>query len=362
MGSHPRGGGVEPPSRERNVHPEALRGLMRDLLASVGCSESAAAETTDALLEADLRGYPFEGCMHLPPLIRDLRAGRVNATARPRVLGERPGSALVDGDGGPAPVGGIFAADLTVRKARESGCCAVGLVNTDPLYMLGYFADRMARAGVVSVVASAGRPRVHPPGGIDRILGTNPLAIAIPSGTDTPLVVDFATSGLAFGAVLRSQRRGDGLPDGVAVDSEGRPTRDPTAAATGALTAFGEHKGFGLALCVGLLAGPLIGAAVGAAVERPPRSGRRTNRGTLLIGVDPASFGDVDEFRRAVGAHLGEIKQSRTVPGVSEIRIPGERGGSERLRRAREGVPVETSVLQELEELARESGLPYRPL
>jgi LDH2 family malate/lactate/ureidoglycolate dehydrogenase len=148
----------------------------------------------------------------------------------------------------------------------------------------------------------------------------------------------------------------------VAVDSEGRPTRDPTAAATGALTAFGGHKGFGLALCVGLLAGPLIGAAVGAAVERPPRSGRRTNRGTLLIGVDPASFGDVDEFRRAVGAHLGEIKQSRTVPGVSEIRIPGERGGSERLRRAREGVPVETSVLQELEELARESGLPYRPL
>jgi LDH2 family malate/lactate/ureidoglycolate dehydrogenase len=347
---------------ESYVDAGALRGLMQDLLVSAGCPDGAAADTADVLVEADLRGYGFEGCMHLVPLLRDLHAGRVNAAARPRILEERPASALVDGDGGAAPVGGIFATDLAVRKARASGCCAVGLVNTDPLYMLGYFAERMARAGVVGIVASVGRPRVHVPGGIDPILGTNPLAIGIPAATDQPLVVDLATSSLAFGAVLEAQRRGGRLPEGAAVDAAGRPTRDPAAAVTGALTAFGGHKGFGLALCAGLLAGPLIGAAVGQAIALPPRQGRRTNRGTLLIGLDPESFGDAGEFGRAVGAHLSEIKQSRRIPGVSEIRIPGERSRRERARRVQTGVPVQTAVLRELEALARESGVSFPSL
>jgi hypothetical protein len=147
------------------VDPDALRGVMRDLLTRAGCPEGAAADTADVLLEADLRGYAFEGCMHLPPLLRELYAGRVNATAQPRILHERPGSALVDGDGGASPVGGLFAAAVAARKAQTSGCCAVGLVNTDPLYMLGYVVDRIAQAGLVGIAMSAGRPRVHPPGG-----------------------------------------------------------------------------------------------------------------------------------------------------------------------------------------------------
>ena len=347
---------------ERYVDPRALRGLMRDLLVSAGCPDGAAADTTDVLIEADLRGYPFEGCMHLAPLLRDLRGGRVKAKAQPRILEERPGSALVDGDGGAAPVGGIFAADLALRKARASGCCAVGLVNTDSLYMLGYFADRMAQGGVVSVLASVGRPRVHAPGGIDPILGTNPLAIGIPTESDRALVIDLATSSLAFGAVLQAQRRGDSLPAGAAIDSEGRPTRDPAAAMAGALTTFGGHKGFALSLGVGLLAGPLIGAAVGQAMTLPPHRGRSTNRGTLLIGLDPGSFGDVGEFRHAVSAHLHEVKQSRRSPGVSEIRMPGERSQGERTRRLQEGVPISTPVLRELEALAREFGIPVPAL
>jgi ureidoglycolate dehydrogenase (NAD+) len=89
----------------------------------------------------------------------------------------------------------------------------------------------------------------------------------------------------------------------------------------------------------------------------PPRGDRRTNRGALLIALDPASFGDVDEFRQAVSAHLSEVKQSRRTPGVSEIRLPGERSRSERARRVQAGVPIQTSVLRDLEELARESGI-----
>jgi L-2-hydroxycarboxylate dehydrogenase (NAD+) len=325
------------------VDPDALRGVMRDLLTRAGCPEGAAADIADGLLEADLRGYAFEGCMHLPPLLRELHAGRVNAAAQPRILHERPGSALVDGDRGASPVGGLFAAAVAVRKAQASGCCAVGLVNTDPLYMLGYVVDRIAQAGLVGIALSAGRPRVHPPGGIDPILGTNPVAIALPTETDTPLVVDFATSSLAFGAVGQAQRRGVRLPPG-------------------ALSAFGGHKGFALALCVGLLAGPLVGAAVGEALGRPTQPGRRTNRGALLLAVDPASFGEPAEFRRAVSAHLREIKGSRRSPGVTEIRIPGDRSRAARRQRLRDGVPIDPSVLHELETLARAWGVPFPEL
>ena len=344
------------------VDPDALRGVMRDLLTRAGCPEGAAADIADWLLEADLRGYAFEGCMHLPPLLRELHAGRVNAAAQPRILHERPGSALVDGDGGASPVGGLFAAAVAVRKARASGCCAVGLVNTDPLYMLGYVVDRIAQAGLVGIALSAGRPRVHPPGGIDPILGTNPVAIALPTETDTPLVVDFATSSLAFGALGQAQRRGERLPAGAAIGPDGRPTRDPGVAAAGALSAFGGHKGFALALCVGLLAGPLVGAAVGEALGRPAQPGRRTNRGALLLAVDPASFGEPAEFRRAVSAHLREIKGSRRHPGVTEIRIPGDRSRAARRQRLRDGIPIDPSVLHELETLARAWGVPFPEL
>jgi len=343
--------------RECVVDAAALRGLMRELLVAVGCSAADAAQTTDALLEADLRGYAFEGCRHLPALLRDLRAGRVTAKARPRIVEERSASALVDGDGGPAPIGGSFAARVAVEKASQAGCCAVGLVNTDPLYMLGYFGEEIARAGLVAIIGSAGRPRVHPPGGVDPILGTNPLTIAVPTHGDAPLVVDFATSGVAFGAVQEAQRRGRRLPDGVAVGPEGRPTRDPAEAVAGALTAFGGYKGFGLALCVGLLAGPLVGGAVGRAVAGPPRPGRRTNRGTLLVAVDPAAFGDPGAFRTAVTAHLREVGQSARASGVEAIRLPGGRSRAERTRRLREGVPIEESVLDELEALARDLGI-----
>jgi LDH2 family malate/lactate/ureidoglycolate dehydrogenase len=347
---------------ERYVDPRALRGLMRDLLVSAGCPGGAAADTTDVLIEADLRGYPFEGCMHLAPLLRDLRKGRVKATAQPRILEERPGSALVDGDGGASPVGGLFAAAVAVRKAQTSGCCAVGVVNTDPLYMLGYVVDRIAQAGLVGIAMSAGRPRVHPPGGIDPILGTNPVAIALPTESDTPLVVDFATSSLAFGAVGLARRRGERLPAGAAIGPDGQPTNDPAVATEGALSAFGGHKGFALALCVGLLAGPLVGAAVGEALGRPAQRGRRTNRGALLLAEDPASFGEPAEFRRAVSAHLREIKGSRRSPGVTEIRIPGDRSRTTRRQRLRDGVPIDPSVLHELETLAREWGVPFREL
>jgi LDH2 family malate/lactate/ureidoglycolate dehydrogenase len=338
----------------RVVEAEELRAVIDRLLTAAGCGPDAAAQTADVLLEGDLRGYAFQGVFHLPAMLRALRDGQMNPAGAPRVLREREATALVDGDGGLPPVAGLFAADLAVAKSRRAGSCAVGLVNCDPLYLVGYFGERIARAGCVGILASVGRPRVHPPGGIERILGTNPVVIAVPAQDGPPVLLDFATSALAYGAVVEARLRGQQLPDGVAIGPEGRPTRDPTLAVEGALTPFGGHKGFGLNLCAGLLAGPLIGAAVGKAMAGAPICGRRTNRGDLMIALDPCAFGEAAAFRRAVSAHLAEVKASRRAPGVSDIRIPGERSFDERERRLREGVPVYEAVWTEIARAAAE--------
>jgi L-2-hydroxycarboxylate dehydrogenase (NAD+) len=204
---------------------------------------------------------------------------------------------------------------------------------------------------------------VHPFGGTERVIGTNPLVIAVPSDSGPPLVHDFATSAIANGKVKQAQMRGENLPEGVALGPDGLPTRDPAAAQKGSLAPMGGeigggHKGFGLGLCIGLLAGPLVGAMTGKAAIGGYEPGKRSNKGEIIIAMDPAAFGDPAVFSRAVGAHLAEVRNSRKAHGSEGIRIPGERGFVERERRLKEGVPVDPSVWRDLARLAEGLGVP----
>ena len=341
----------------RVFSPEALRDLAERLLAAAGCGPEAAMAAADVLLEADLRGYGTHGLIRLPTMIRRIQSGMINPRARPRVVEERDASALVDADRALGPVGVIFGASLAARKAERAGCCAVGVVNCDHICMAGYYAERIARAGCVGLVAGVTQPLVHALGGAERLLGTNPLAIALPGEDGKPLLLDFATSEVAFGAVLQAKARGEALPPGVAVGPDGAPTTDPVQAAAGALAPFGGHRGYGLCLFLGLLAGPLLGAKVGKPLGQAVREGHY-DKGELVIAIDPAAFGDPADFRRAAAAHLAEVKASRRAAGAPAIRVPGERSLAERERRLREGVPIEEAVWSEVASLSEELGVP----
>ncbi len=342
----------------RIVSADALRELMERLLAAVGCDAESVTVTAEVLMEADLRGYGTHGLFRLPQMLRRLQEGTINPKARPHLTQEREGSALVDGDGSLGPVGGKFAADLAARKAGRAGCCSVGVVNSNHLCMAGYYGELIARAGFVGIVTSVTPPFVHPLGGSERILGTNPLAIAVPTEEEHPLLLDFATSAISYGRILTSRVSGAELPEGVALGPDGAPTTDADAAAAGAISPFGGHKGYGLALCLGLLAGPLVGAQVGKAVVGAIGLGSRSTKGDLMIAIDPAAFGDAEAFRGAAGAHVRELKNSRKAPGVEEIRIPGERSFAERERRLREGVPIAEGVWDEAVKMAEELDVP----
>ena len=339
----------------RLIDHRVVRELMERTLGALGCDEDVARDVATVFLEADLRGMSTQGLDHMQELIQHLRDGRVDPSGRPRVVKDGPAYALVDGGSAPGPLVSLFATDLVTKKAREMGCALVGAVNCSDNFMIGYYADLIARAGLVGIAATDSDAFVHPFGGNERMLGTNPLAIAIPSDGDAPVCLDIATSIQSISHMRQAAYYGETVPEGTGVDARGETSRDGDAIYKGgALAPFGGHKGYGLGLCVALLSGPLFGASV---MVMAGEAARWREKGHFFLAMDPAAFGDLDDFRAKVGAYGREIKGSRKAPGVEEIRIPGERGAAERARSLGEGIRMYDEVWARAVAVAEELGV-----
>lgn len=325
----------------RTMPPEVLRDFMMRLLRAAGCSDVNAKEAAEVFLEADLRGIGLQGLDHMFTMLDDLERGTIDGQGRAEIVREGPATALIDGHRGPGQPGGVFAADTAIRKAREMGCATVGLINGADIYMIGYYAERMARAGMAGFVFSAAASLVHPQGGVERRLGTNPLAIGIPTGDEDPLVLDMATSALSASRIRFAAYHGEHVPEGMGVDAAGNPTTEAAAIEAGAIAPLAGHKGYGLGLCVALLSGPLVGGQVGEAIRGwLDEDGAKGVRGHTFMAIDPAAFGDPGEFRAGAQSYLDEVKSSKRAPGVDAIRVPGERTLARRRRSLAEGVEV----------------------
>ena len=344
----------------RTVEIDVLRDVMERLLVAVGCKPDVAAPIADIFLEADLRGVSTQGLHHLVHImIETFRAGKIAADAKPRIVKQGPAFALIDAARGPGQLGGLLAANVAAGKAKQAGSAAVGIVNSNDFFMAGYYGERIARAGCIGLVFSDSPPLVHPFGGSDRVLGTNPFVIAVPTAEDHPMVLDFATSARSRSVVRQAAEHGERIPEGVAVGSDGLPTTDSAEAMAGALSPLAGHKGYGLGLCVALLAGPTVGAAAGKVLAGwlPRDPGPLGNKGHLLIAIDPGAFGNPGAFRRSASAYLAAIKASKPAPGA-EIRIPGERLFRMRERNVRAGtVTVFETTWAYTQDLAKELGV-----
>jgi L-2-hydroxycarboxylate dehydrogenase (NAD+) len=339
------------------VPADVLRDFLNRIFAALGCDTENAAVIADGLVEADLRGHRIQGTDHIYSIVADLRAGRLNKRARPRVAQQTIATAHVDGDGGGGHIGGRFAADVAIEKAKAAGVSAVGLVRAGDVFMLGAYVERIARAGLVGMAFTNTVPtRVHPAGGIDPALGTNPIAFGFPTFDGEPVIVDMATSTSAVGHVRIASYSGAAIPAGVAIGRDGTPTTDAMEALAGALTPLGGHKGFALGLAGALLSGPMIGADLGADLKAQTAASHEIpQRGHFFIAIDPAVFGGRDPYRERVRAYLAELKNSRKAPGISEIRIPGERSMETRRRSLVRGVDMLASVWQHTVDIARQA-------
>ncbi|MSO92967.1 MAG: Ldh family oxidoreductase [Rhodospirillales bacterium] len=349
------------PSRMLDIN--VLRNLMERLLVGAGCSRETASETATVFWEAELRGNPLQGLDHMPTLLRCLTSGIIRPDGRPEIVREGDAAVLVTGNRGPGPITGMFAADTAVKKAKASGAAVVGVIDSGDMYMIGYYVEQMARGGCIGFVASDSAPYAHATGGMERVLGTNPIGLAFPRGGNDPVVVDFATSAFSASRVRHALQFGDMLPADVALGPDGLPTREPKAAREGAFDTFGGHKGFGLSFSVALLSGVLMGGSVGKAMVgmgwtaagSPKTVGRK---GHFFLAIDPAAFGDAGAFHASADRYLAEIKGTKPAPGSDGVRVPGERSLARRAQSLREGkVPIYEFVWENTAALARELGV-----
>ena len=342
------------------VPASAISGLIADALGTVGLPAADAAKVAELMTEADLTGADAHGVFRLPQYVRRLRGGGVNARPDIRVERTAPATAIVDGDNGMGHLVMAQAADTAVSLARETGFAWVGARRSNHAGAAGvYAALPLAHdmVGIYSVVASANHMAVW--GGIETLLGTNPIAFAIPAGEEAPVVLDIATTVVSYGTVKNYRLQGKEMPEGWMVSKkDGLPLTDPARSAEGLLAPIGTYKGSGLALVLGLLAGPLNGAAFGRDVfDFNDNDVDACNTGHFIIALDIARFTPLATFRSEMDRHLRDLRTSRPLPGVDAVRLPGQERRARREDRLRHGVPMAQPLIAQLDTLARDLGV-----
>jgi LDH2 family malate/lactate/ureidoglycolate dehydrogenase len=321
--------------------PEEAHAAAREIIGRLGYDEQQQKVIADHLLDAALCGYEYSGL----PKILDL-AGTARAQlprVPPRTVHETPVSALVDGGNTVGMLAVDAATDNVVARAREHGFGVVGVFNT---YMTGrssYFVERIARAGLIGMHSVASFPIVAPPGAAGKAIGTNPVAFGFPTLAD-PLVIDLGTSAFMMSELALVERRGGLLPEGVALDADGEPTRDPAAAKNGALLHFAGYRGFAIGLAMQAL-GVMAGACASPGKDVA----------YLLIAMRPDLLVPLADYQRELSATLERIKSTPRMPGVAEIRIPSERAFRERRKLQREGIAIDRRIWEMLQAIGRPS-------
>ncbi|QHI98319.1 Ldh family oxidoreductase [Xylophilus rhododendri] len=349
-------------SSEIRVQGENLRRFIAAALGRVGLPDADAATVARLMAEADLQGSDGHGVIRLPQYIQRIECGGIKQRPGIRVVQERAAMAVVDGDNGMGHLVVSRAVDIAIDKARQAGVAWVGTRNSNHAGPASLYARMPLQHDMVGLYFAVGNANHLPPwGGMDMLLSTNPIAAAFPTAEEPPVVLDMATTVAAYGKVKAKAKRGEPMPEGWMIDRQGQPLTDPNRASEGFLMPIGGHKGYGLALMVGLLAGTLQGAAMGRDVvdfntdHRTP-----TNTGQAILVIDLAAFGGAAPFKAAVDALVRDIRGSERLPGVERIWLPGEQSHGKRRAYAESGVPLPLALVEDLDRLA--ARLAIRPL
>jgi len=308
-------------------------------LAAIGYEDAQAGALTEHMLDAALCGYEYSG---LPKILNVAEYRSRRPPPGPmRVRHETPASCLYDGGGNNGMWTVREATLVAIAKAQAQGFAVTGVNNTWMSGRGAYYVEMVARAGLIGIHTVSSRHQVAPPGAVRPAIGTNPISFGFPTEAE-PLLIDMGTSAIMFTDLALRARLGDPLPEGVAIDENGAPTRDPVAASRGAALSFGGYKGFALALAM-----QALGVLAGSGTDR------EKSAGYLMIAIRPDLMMPLSEYRRDLSASLARLKAAPRAEGVDEIRIPSERAFRERKRRLREGIELDRGIVAALEDLCQ---------
>ena len=324
---------------------EYLQQISQKLFVAAGTPDDIAATVSEIIVNANLAGHDSHGVQFVPMYLDRIEAGDIAQSAYPEIVRETANTLHVDGHSGFGHHMSRQAMEWAIDRARRSAVCCVTFQNSTHIGRLGDYAEQAAKAGCVTLITlgwaspEAGS-QVVPFGGARGVLGTNPIAVGIPTGDDAPFVIDFATSVIAGGKILVARSKGADLPAGAIVDKNGRPSTDPEDYFDGgSLLPFGGHKGYALSLFFSLMGG----LAGGFASEETAMSG-------LFMQVyDVAAFSSLEAYQRNVRAVLDGIKATPPAPGYDEVLVPGDFEYRSRQQRLAEGIEVPSETFQKIE-------------
>ncbi len=299
------------------VRVDQLTELVDQSLKAIGISDSEVDAIRDVLMYAELRGNN-QGLVKIP-----VNAVIPDPDARPiEITHKLPAVAHIAVNGNSGMVAATKAANEVTKLARTHG---IGVVGTSgratSTGAMGYYADLIAREGMVGIVMAGSTKVMAIEGGVDPDLGTNPIAIGVPTGT-VPIVFDMTTAAMAWFGLIQAKQRGQDIPDGIAYDATGAVTNDPDKAMKGATMTFGGHKGSGLAFMIEILTGPLLGNNIVGDECLP-------SFGDIFIAINPNGLGDSQIFRQRVDTLISRVKGGRKAEGFDEIVLPSERGNQQ---------------------------------
>lgn len=329
------------------LSPGALEELAERALRRAGASAPMAAITAQALTAADLQGLGSHGVARIPQYVAHLRNGRAVGDAEPRIVNSRGGVALVDAAGGLAFPACALAVGEAIRRAREFGVSFVGVTNSHHFGVAAHHLEPVAVATMVGLALGNSPAAMAVAGGRHPVLGTNPIAAVFPRRNGAALTIDLSLSQVARGKVMIALKEGRPIPEGWALDVEGRPTTDPKAALGGSMLAMGGDKGATLALVVELLACALTGAAFGFEADSfLVDEGNRPRVGQAFLVIDPAALAGLPVYLERIETLIEEMERD---PGV---RLPGYRRNALAEDATRNGVEIPPSLHRQLVELA----------
>ena len=318
--------------------------LVKEILKELGASEEDQELVAEATLDADLKGFTSHGLGRFPQYLISIDAGTINLNENITIEKETPAMALINGNSGFGQAVSYKAMQIAIKKAKEMGIACVGVHNTNHFGVTGFYSDLALRENCIGLVIANTDPAIAPLGGSTPLIGTNPLALGIPS--ETYITVDMATSVTARGKIIESKRKGLTLPDGWALDKDGNPTNDPEAALEGSILPFGGFKGYALAALIEILTGPLVQAGYGYGVTGTASPTQNCTKGDLYVVIDPSKFGDFDEFVENTEDFVSQIRatgENVAIPGDLEVKRIAEAEAN--------GVTIDEKLYEQLKEI-----------
>jgi LDH2 family malate/lactate/ureidoglycolate dehydrogenase len=342
----------------RLTDAETLRRLAAALFTADGVPDADSDWIAETLVAADLWGHPSHGTMRAPWYLARLRSGAMQRVTAVAWLVDAGAVGLMDAADGIGQVATAAGMRSAIARARAHGIGMVSVRNSNHHGALACYTRMAAAAGCIGLLATNASPAMPPWGGREKLVGNNPWSIAAPAGRHPPFVLDLANTAVARGKVFDARQKGQPIPEGWALDAEGRPTTDPVAALAGVLLPMAGHKGYGISLAMEVLAGVLSGSGVLDEVAGPYQAEARSRAGHFILAIDIARLVPDGAFAARMEAWIARLRSAPKADGAAGILYPGEGEALTEARHLAEGLPLAPATRAALEAEAQRLGVP----